>query len=142
MKGFDFLSPPVIEIFVSPTTFTFAYESANLSLGTFLYYTIKDKKVSILSIGRDVTEAMDNSDTFKIHFFENIPSEEADKKAELLPEYIRYGLKTIKKVYFPIRPEVHIFGANSLAAVLNGYEKSVLKEASLKAGACKCFVVN
>jgi len=121
-----------IVIHVSPEAFTFSMQETSVSLPTRLYVSLGDKP-KIIAIGQPPTGRQKHEEVAL--FSDQLDSPAEDGKFEYLKRFIEYGIRQVMpRTSLPVMlPKVQIQGADSLEPFLHGYQKDLLKMATILA---------
>ncbi|HNT23577.1 MAG TPA: hypothetical protein PKM21_04385 [Anaerolineales bacterium] len=121
-----------IVVHVTPEAFTFSMQENSVSLPTRLYVSLGDKP-KIIAIGQPPTGRQKHEE---VALFSDQPDSPAeDGKFEYLKRFIEYGIRQVMpRASLPVMlPRVLIQGIETLEPVLHGYQKDLLKMATILA---------
>lgn len=123
---------PQIAIHVSPEAFTFSMQENSVSLPTRIYVSLGDHP-KVIAIGQAPTGRQNYE---AVALFSDQPDSPAeDGKFEYLKRYLEYGIRQVMpRTSLPVMlPKVQIQGVDSLEPLLHGYQKDLLKMATILA---------
>lgn len=121
-----------VRVEISPDVFTFPKGSKSSAVGTFLYLDNTREQVRILSIG----ECFEGSERcVRVELFTpDSPLGEGSSRLELLAAFLRFGFQTVsgRRLFLPT---VTFRGESSLNRIVCGFQRTILSEGAMLAGA-------
>ena len=129
-----------IVVDVSPTMFTFRTKDDSFSIQPSVNIFEENGKANIVAIGENAPESEPRIK--HIDIFDNktyLP--EKINKPDFLQAFLEYCIAKIFLLKFlpQVRPVVFILGSNKFDTLLCGFQKDILENAFLSAGAGKVF---
>lgn len=125
-----------IEIKVSPDYFIFRRKSQEISIRPVIYISL-ERTLRVLGVGDDHVPAEPN---VSIDLFQpEGTSVGSIDKAECLDAFFRYCFRKIMSRKAFIRPRIVFRNVVSFNGILCGYQRIVLKNAAINAGARECL---
>jgi hypothetical protein len=125
-----------IEVEVSPDYFRFRRKGQEINFRTVIFISL-DGKPRVLGVGDDHIPAEPN---LRIDLFK--PEDTilgALDRAECLDAFFRYCIRKTMSRTTLIRPRIVFRNAVSLKSILCGYQRMILKNAAINAGARECL---
>ncbi len=132
----------IIEIEIHPDHFRFRRKDRELIIPTYLDLSVNGKKFKVFAVGEDFVVPDSILPKMRIYLFNTTdPNLTELDKADCLDAFLRYGFSKVSNRVF-IRPRVVVSNVNSLQNILGGFQKSLIKQAVLNAGASECTFIN